>query len=91
MPILTYHPLEYESNIAMLIPDLGTITVDNVSVPMVGLYIGQQGQFLARETRKCANVQKANFMFATLMDPHSRLLTWIIQQIVLPCMTTTML
>lgn len=80
MPILTYHPLEYDSNIAMLIPDLGTITVDNVSVPMVGLDIDQQGKLLARDTRQFSRVQKEDFMFATLMDSHSRLLIWIIQQ-----------
>ncbi|XP_063424195.1 uncharacterized protein LOC134707949 [Mytilus trossulus] len=52
VPILTYHPSEYESNMKKLIPDLGTIRVDTVSVPMPVLDIDQQGQFLVREKRK---------------------------------------
>ncbi|XP_052092754.1 uncharacterized protein LOC127729138 [Mytilus californianus] len=52
VPILTYHPSEYESNMTKLIRDLGTITVDTVSVPMPALDIDQQGQFLVRDKRQ---------------------------------------
>ncbi|XP_052090937.1 uncharacterized protein LOC127727858 isoform X1 [Mytilus californianus] len=52
VPILTYHPSESESNIKKLIPDLGTITVDNVQVPTPVLNIDQQCQFLVRDKRK---------------------------------------
>lgn len=50
VPILTYQPTE--SNIKILIPDLGAITVDNIHIPVHVLYIDQQGQFLVRDERK---------------------------------------
>ncbi|XP_063411377.1 uncharacterized protein LOC134694301 [Mytilus trossulus] len=52
VPILKYHPPEFESNISKLVPDLGTITVENVQVQMPLLDIDQQGQFLVRDERK---------------------------------------
>ncbi|XP_071148331.1 uncharacterized protein [Mytilus edulis] len=52
VPILKYHPPEFESNISKLVPDLGTITVENVQVQMSLLDIDQQGQFLVRDERK---------------------------------------
>ncbi|XP_071154419.1 uncharacterized protein [Mytilus edulis] len=52
VPILTYHPPEEESNMKKLIQDLGTITVDNIPVPMSVLDIDQQGLFLIKNERK---------------------------------------
>ncbi|XP_063411381.1 uncharacterized protein LOC134694305 [Mytilus trossulus] len=52
IPILTYNPSEFESNISELIPDFGTITVENVQIQMPLLDIDQQGQFLVRDERK---------------------------------------
>ncbi|XP_063412551.1 uncharacterized protein LOC134695263 [Mytilus trossulus] len=52
VPILKYHPPEFESNISKLVPDLGTITVENVQVQMSLLDIDQQGQCLVRDERK---------------------------------------
>ncbi|XP_063411379.1 uncharacterized protein LOC134694302 [Mytilus trossulus] len=52
VPILKYHPPEFESNISKLVPDLGTITVENVQVQMTLLDIDQQGQCLVRDERK---------------------------------------
>ncbi|VDI24778.1 Hypothetical predicted protein [Mytilus galloprovincialis] len=52
VPILTYHPPEEESNMKKLIQDLGTITVDNIPVPMSVLDIDQQGQFLVKNEKK---------------------------------------
>ncbi|XP_063411320.1 protein PML-like [Mytilus trossulus] len=42
VPILKYHPSESESNIKKLVPDLGTITVENVQVQIPVLDIDQQ-------------------------------------------------
>ncbi|VDH90299.1 Hypothetical predicted protein [Mytilus galloprovincialis] len=50
--ILKYHPPESESNISKLVPDLGTITVENIQIQMPLLNIDQQGQFLVRDERK---------------------------------------
>ncbi|XP_063411345.1 uncharacterized protein LOC134694271 [Mytilus trossulus] len=52
VPILKYHSSESESNIEKLVPDLGTITVENVQVQMPVLDIDQQGQFLVKDERK---------------------------------------
>ncbi|VDI15620.1 Hypothetical predicted protein [Mytilus galloprovincialis] len=52
VPILKYNPSESESNISKLVPDLGTITVENIQVQMPLLDIDQQGQFLVRDERK---------------------------------------
>ncbi|VDI15618.1 Hypothetical predicted protein [Mytilus galloprovincialis] len=52
VPILKYNPSESESNISKLVPDLGTITVENVQVQMPLLDIDQQGQCLVRDERK---------------------------------------
>ncbi|XP_063411318.1 uncharacterized protein LOC134694246 [Mytilus trossulus] len=52
VPILKYHPSEYESTIKKLIPDLGTITVENVQVQMPVLDIDQQSQSLVKDERK---------------------------------------
>ncbi|VDI42101.1 Hypothetical predicted protein [Mytilus galloprovincialis] len=52
VPILTYHPSEFESNITKLIQDLGRITIENVQIQMPLLDIDQQGQFLVRHERK---------------------------------------
>ncbi|XP_063420294.1 uncharacterized protein LOC134705505 [Mytilus trossulus] len=50
-PVLTYHSSESESKIKKLLPDFGTVTVDNVPVQMPELNIYQQSQFLARNKR----------------------------------------
>ncbi|XP_071153117.1 uncharacterized protein [Mytilus edulis] len=52
VPILAYHPSESESNMNKILPDLGTITVDPVLVPMPMLDIFQQGQFSVSDERK---------------------------------------
>ncbi|XP_063411971.1 uncharacterized protein LOC134694833 [Mytilus trossulus] len=52
VPILKYHPSEFESKMKKLVQDLGTITVENVQVQMPVLDIDQQGQFLNRDKRK---------------------------------------
>ncbi|XP_063411348.1 uncharacterized protein LOC134694275 [Mytilus trossulus] len=52
VPILKYHPSESESKIKKLVQDLGTITVENVQVPMPLLDIDQQGQLLVKDKRK---------------------------------------
>ncbi|XP_063424803.1 uncharacterized protein LOC134708297 [Mytilus trossulus] len=52
VPILTYHPSESESNIQKLVPDFGTITVENVQVQMPALTIDHQCQFLVGDERK---------------------------------------
>ncbi|XP_071149362.1 uncharacterized protein [Mytilus edulis] len=52
VPILKYHPPESESKIKKLVPDLGTITVENVQVKMPVLDIDQQCQFLVKDERK---------------------------------------
>ncbi|XP_071149003.1 uncharacterized protein [Mytilus edulis] len=52
VPILKYHPSESESKIKKLVPDLGTITVENVQVQIPVLDIDQQGQFLVKDKRK---------------------------------------
>ncbi|VDI14965.1 Hypothetical predicted protein, partial [Mytilus galloprovincialis] len=50
--ILKYNPPEFESNIKKLVPDLGTITVENVQVPKPVLDIDKQCHFPVREGRK---------------------------------------
>ncbi|XP_071150351.1 uncharacterized protein [Mytilus edulis] len=52
VPILKYNPSESELNISKLVPDLGSIMVEGVQVPMHVLDIDQQGQFLVRDERK---------------------------------------
>ncbi|XP_063411376.1 uncharacterized protein LOC134694300 [Mytilus trossulus] len=52
LPILKYHSPESESDISKLVPDLGTITVENIQIQMPLLDIDQQGQFLVRDERK---------------------------------------
>ncbi|XP_063411341.1 uncharacterized protein LOC134694267 [Mytilus trossulus] len=57
VPILKYHPSEFESKMKKLVQDLGTITVENVQVQMPVLDIDQQGQFLNRDKRKLSLAQ----------------------------------
>ncbi|XP_063411349.1 uncharacterized protein LOC134694276 [Mytilus trossulus] len=52
VPILKYHPSEFESKMKKLVQDLGTITVENVQVQMPVLDIDQQGQFLVKDERQ---------------------------------------
>ncbi|XP_071155299.1 E3 ubiquitin-protein ligase TRIM71-like [Mytilus edulis] len=49
VPLLRYHPQESGSNLNKLLPDLGTIMVDNLTVPKPLLNIDQRGQFLVRD------------------------------------------
>ncbi|VDI12606.1 Hypothetical predicted protein [Mytilus galloprovincialis] len=58
VPILAYHPSESESNMNKILPDLGTITVDTVLVPMPMLDIFQQGQFSVNDKRKLSLTTK---------------------------------
>ncbi|XP_063411317.1 uncharacterized protein LOC134694245 [Mytilus trossulus] len=52
VPILKYHPSEFESNIQTIVPDLGTIKVENVQVSKPVLDIDKQCHFPVREERK---------------------------------------
>ncbi|XP_071149364.1 uncharacterized protein [Mytilus edulis] len=54
VPILKYHPSESDFNISKLVPDLGTITVENIQIQMPLLDIDQQGQILVRDERQLA-------------------------------------
>ncbi|CAC5423256.1 unnamed protein product [Mytilus coruscus] len=46
IPIITFLPSLLESNMDKMLPKLGTINIENVSVPMPELIIDQEGQYL---------------------------------------------